>query len=220
MSLSEPASIVVAAERLLLLPERALFWPRKNALIVADLHLGKAATLRAASLAVPEGSAAADLARLSRVLDDTQATQLLLLGDLLHARQGRDPATLALVAAWRERHAALEIVLVRGNHDRAAGDPPAQWQISCVDEPLVEPPFALQHYPGASEHGYSLAGHLHPAVQLRGRGGQRERLPCFVFGATGAILPAFGSFTGAATIQPKSDERIFVVADQSVIQVQ
>jgi uncharacterized protein len=211
---------IISGEQLLLLAERAIYWPRRHTLIVADLHLGKAATFRAAGLAVPEGAAAADLVRLSRAIARTEAQRLLLLGDLLHARQGRDAATLATFAAWREQHAALDVVLVRGNHDRSAGDPPQEWRIDCVDEPWNALPFVLRHYPASDPAGYTLAGHVHPAVQLRGRGKQRERLPCFVFGPEGAILPAFGSFTGAAVVRPTPAERIFVIAEQSVIQVQ
>jgi metallophosphoesterase superfamily enzyme len=64
-----------------------------------------------------------------------------------------------------------------------------------------------------------LAGHLHPAVALGGPGRQRERLPCFLFGPRRGILPAFGSFTGAATVRPTAGERVFVVAGDEVLQV-
>jgi metallophosphoesterase superfamily enzyme len=55
------------AADILLLPGRAAFLPASATLLVADLHLGKAATFRQAGIPVPEGSAQADLARLTPV---------------------------------------------------------------------------------------------------------------------------------------------------------
>ena len=46
----------VAGERLVLLPEKAAFWPRTRALFVADFHLGKAATFRSAGIPLPPGT--------------------------------------------------------------------------------------------------------------------------------------------------------------------
>lgn len=211
-------TITVAGEELSLLPERALFWPRAGTLLIADAHWGKAASFRAAAIAVPEGGTAADLARLDAALNRTGARHLIVLGDLLHARSGRQETVLAAVGAWRAGRSELAITLVRGNHDRGAGDPPREWSIVCVEEPYALGPFALCHTPDvASAEGYRLAGHLHPAVALAGPGRQRERLPCFLFGPRAGLLPAFGSFTGAATLRPAPGDRVYVIADGSII---
>ncbi len=206
-------------ESLLLLPERALLWERTGTLVVADAHLGKAAAFRAAGLPLPGGTTTATLARLSAALDRTGAGRLLLLGDFFHARAGRAARTLAAIAGWRERHADLEVVLVRGNHDRGAGDPPSEWGFDCHDEPWIEPPFAFRHHPEEENSRYVLAGHIHPAVSLSGMGGQREKLPCFLFGERIGLLPAFGDFTGGATVRPRRGDRVFVVAGEEVVPI-
>ncbi len=108
----------------------------------------------------------------------------------------------------------MEIVLVRGNHDRGAGDPPAEWRFHCCDEPYLEPPFAFRHHPAEEEQGYVLAGHIHPALTLRGLARQREKLPCFLFGDRIGLLPAFGDFTGGAPVRPKLGDRVFVMAGE------
>jgi metallophosphoesterase superfamily enzyme len=64
-----------------------------------------------------------------------------------------------------------------------------------------------------------LAGHVHPGLTLVGRGLQRETLPCFLIGQRGAILPAFGSFTGCSVVQPQPGDRAFVVAQDEVMEV-
>ncbi|MFL6196304.1 MAG: ligase-associated DNA damage response endonuclease PdeM [Thermoanaerobaculia bacterium] len=206
-------------ETLLLLPERALFWERAATLIVADAHLGKAASFRAAAIPLPGGTTTAALDRLTSALERTGARRLLLLGDFFHARSGRASRTLAVIADWRERHAALEIVLVRGNHDKGAGDPPGEWQFECVDEPRLEPPFAFRHHPAEDPSGYVLAGHIHPAIVLEGPARQREKLPCFLFGERGGLLPAFGDFTGGATVRPRRGDRVYAVAGEEVVPI-
>jgi DNA ligase-associated metallophosphoesterase len=212
-------SIELAGEQVQLLPERALYWPRARTLFVADLHWGKAATLRAAAIALPGGGTSDDLARLSAAIERSGAARLVVLGDLLHARAGRAPQTLAAIAAWRRRHPQLELTLVRGNHDRRAGDPEVELGFACVDEPHECPPFVLRHAPARSAAGYTLAGHIHPGALLSGLGRQRLRLPCFWFGADVGVLPAFGGFTGTAAIDARPGDRVFVLADGDLIEV-
>lgn len=206
-------------ESLVLLPERALYWEERSALLIADAHWGKAATFRASGIPVPGGTTAEGLRRLTRALERTGAERIVFLGDFLHARAGRAPATLATLAGWRERHPRVEMLLVRGNHDREAGDPPEGLGVLCVDPPVREGPFVLAHYPQWIGGGYGIAGHLHPAVRLSGPARERQRLPCFWFGERGAVLPAFGEFTGLADIAASAGDRVFVVAGDAVVEV-
>jgi DNA ligase-associated metallophosphoesterase len=197
-----------------LLAERALFWPRAATLLVADLHLGKAASLRAGGVPVPRGATASDLDRLSALLRRTGATRIVVLGDLIHAATGRVPALDAAVRAWRERHPNVALTLVRGNHDQRAGDPPTGWQIEVVSAPypLAGGPFVLHHEPAVPPTGYALCGHLHPGVRLTGSAGDSVRLPCFVLGARSALLPAFGRLTGLWLVPPRPGETRVAVA--------
>jgi uncharacterized protein len=205
----------VRGESLVLLPQRALYWPRRETLLVADMHLGKAATFRSAGLPVPGGTTLASLNRLDRAIVASAARRIVFLGDLLHAREGRAPGTLDLVRRWREGNPHLELILVRGNHDRHAGDPPDDLGMGCVDGPLPDPPFAFVHDPDREAPHYAIGGHIHPAVRLVGRGRQRERLPCFWFRESSAVLPAFGDFTGNAIVNPRRSDGLMVVVGES-----
>ena len=120
------------------------------------------------------------------------------------------------LGAWRARHADVACTLVRGNHDRHAGDPPAHLHFNVVEEPWRQGPFALCHQPQTATDGYEIAGHVHPGVVLSGRGKDRVRLPCFRFGQTRALLPAFGEFTGLWTAPASPGERLYGVADDRV----
>ncbi|MFV3405773.1 MULTISPECIES: ligase-associated DNA damage response endonuclease PdeM [Pseudomonas] len=199
-----------AGEPLWLLADKALYWPARQALLVADLHIGKAASYRALHQPVPSGTSEATLARLDALLARYTCSMLIVLGDFLHARHARTPTTLAKLAAWRERHADLQIILIRGNHDRHAGDPPAQLNITVHEEPWLLEPFALRHDPEAHPTHPVLAGHVHPAFVLHGRGRQRVRLPCFVVGPQVTLLPAFGEFTGGWNVVSRPGTRLYL----------
>jgi DNA ligase-associated metallophosphoesterase len=209
----------VAGEDLVLLPERAMFWPAKKSLFVADFHLGKAASFRSAGIPLPAGTTTENVERLGRAIDKTGATQVVFLGDFLHSAQGRAASTFGRFAAWREARKALDLTIVRGNHDKKAGDPPDAWGIRCIEAGERLGPFVLNHEPGAARGGgYALAGHIHPAVRLSACG-ESLRLPCFWFGARYGVLPAFGAFTGNAEVQPRRGDQVFVIAEQEVLQV-
>ncbi len=209
----------IKTETLHLLPERAVYWPRTQTLFIADPHFGKTATFRAHAIPLPEGDMAGDLTRLSQALQRTAAKQLIVLGDLLHAARGRDETVLNTFMTWRAQHMDLRIFLVRGNHDRSAGDPPEDWGIQIVNGPTPGPYFVLSHEPLEPETGYALAGHIHPAVQLTGKGRQSLKLPCFWFGAHCGVLPAFADFTGGALIKPQVGDQIFVLTETQVMPV-
>jgi metallophosphoesterase superfamily enzyme len=108
------------------------------------------------------------------------------------------------------------MTLIRGNHDKRAGDPPASLNIRVVPEPLLLGPFALQHEPDPHPHRHVLAGHVHPVYRLNGKGRQRLRLACFRLGEDISLLPAFGAFTGGYQIERDDSCRIFVIGDNEI----
>ncbi len=209
----------VVGERLVLLAEKAVYWPAGQTLFVADFHLGKAASFRRAGIPLPSGTTAENVERLGSAIDKTRARKVVFLGDFLHSAAGRTQSTFGRFAAWRDARKALEIVIVRGNHDKKAGDPPLEWNARCIEAGEALGPFVLNHEPRASRGGYALSGHIHPAVRLTGSGEKSLKLPCFWFGARYGVLPAFGAFTGTAEVLPRRGDQVFVVAEEEVLQV-
>jgi DNA ligase-associated metallophosphoesterase len=140
---------------------------------------------------------------------------VLFLGDFLHARAAHAAGTQAAMLAWRRRRCELILTLVRGNHDKHAGDPAEQLGIDLVDEPWTVGPLSFCHHPDIAAPGYVLAGHVHPVYVLATRF-DALRLPCFVAGPRRMILPSFGSFTGGHALRPGRDERIWVSSGEAV----
>ena len=209
-------TILAGGQPLTLLPEKAAFLASSRTLLVADAHVGKAVTFRALGVPVPHGTTSETLAALSALIATWRARRVVFLGDFLHSARSHAAATLGAVARWRREHASLELVLVRGNHDDRAGDPPRYLDMRVVDEPFELDGFALCHHPAARRGAYVLAGHLHPCVSLGGRGFDHLRLPCFWLGDDVGVLPAFGAFTGMHPIRAGAGERVFAVADGAV----
>ncbi|MDR6957508.1 DNA ligase-associated metallophosphoesterase [Pseudomonas brassicacearum] len=211
-----PYPVNLAGEELWLLPEKALYWPAQETLMVADVHFGKAAAYRSLGQPVPHGTTASNIAVLDALLASLACRQLIFLGDFLHGPGSHAPGTLTALSDWRERHRHLAVTLIRGNHDKRAGDPPSALDIRVVPEPLLLGPFAVQHEPDPHPCRHVLAGHVHPVYRLSGKGRQRLRLPCFRLGGEVSLLPAFGAFTGGYQVEQDNDCRIFVIGDNEI----
>jgi DNA ligase-associated metallophosphoesterase len=217
-----PMRIQLHGEELDLHAERALYWPRRRTLIVADVHLGKDAVFRRAGLPIPAGSVASDLARLEALVDRFAAERLLVLGDLLHAplHPAKDAEWVEQVAAFRARHASLAFEGVRGNHDRAPERIPSSWNLRWLDDATHEAPFVFMHDARDDDRGYALGGHLHPVMRLNSAT-DSLRLPVFWMRARYGVLPSFGGFTGGHPIgsRVRRGERIYAVAPEGVIDI-
>jgi len=208
--------IALAGEEIVLLADKALWWPARLTVLIADTHFGKAATFRAHGIPIGDETLEHDLNRLSRLVAGTGCDRLVILGDLLHARRGRSAVTLDRVTEWRRGHANLAIELVAGNHDRAAGPPVKEWGIHILPDHSQDGPFVYTHHPAAAVAGFVLAGHLHPKILLPMDARGKIKLPCFWVRGGHAVLPAFGSFIDSATVQPAPGDAIYAIGEGEV----
>ena len=218
-SLAASVAIDIAGHMLWLTPGRAAWHPATRTLFVADVHLGKAASFRALGQPVPAGTTQDGLQRLTALVAAHGATRLVFLGDLLHSAHAQRRATIDPLRHWRDAHAALACVLVRGNHDSHAGDPPPDLGFDVVDEPWNVPdvPRLLgAHHPREIADHAVLAGHWHPAMTLRGPARDRERLPCYCRVGDLLVLPSFGAFTGASPHAPPAGSTCYAVGGERV----
>ncbi|MEM9082602.1 MAG: ligase-associated DNA damage response endonuclease PdeM, partial [Planctomycetota bacterium] len=213
------AEFELLGERLVILADLALWWPDRRTLVITDTHFGKTAAFRSHGVGVPETTTMHDLARLTRLIEFTKATRLLHLGDLVHSAEGCTEAVMDQLAGWRHEHDSLEILLVEGNHDRRAGDLPRCLAIERLQS-LNEGSFRFVHDPTQPEDSGRclVGGHIHPAVRMHA-GKRSERLKCFLASQSRVLLPAFGSFTGAMTVKPTTNDRVFVAHGNEICEV-
>ena len=176
---------------LMALPQGALFWPARRALLVADLHLEKASWFASGGQMLPPYDSIATLADLSAIAAATGAGEIWCLGDSFHDRHGCD----RLPAQARETLTALTSgtrwTWIVGNHDPGFAD---HCGGEIVDEAAVDG-LILRHEADPAETRPELSGHFHPKLRISHRGRLVSRR-CFVATQTKLILPAFGALTG------------------------
>jgi DNA ligase-associated metallophosphoesterase len=208
---SSTLCIELHGEQLLLHADKALIWPRRRTLLVADVHLGKSDVLRRHGVAVPSGSTDRDLQRLGDLIRAHAIERLVVLGDLVHSRLPDRAPWLEQLAAFRRAHSQLSMELIGGNHDRhlRASD----LQFHDLGERAVEAPFVYLHAVQPDLDGYTLGGHIHPVTVLHSKP-RKLRVPVFWRQEFGMTLPAFGALTGGWAVQASAPEKMYACAGQ------
>lgn len=207
--------IELQGELLQLLPQKAIHWDRTSTLVLSDLHLGKAGHFRKHGIPIPQKVHFDDLVNMTGLIEKHNPKRIIFLGDLFHSDLN---AEWWAFIDWLKHYPALNFILVKGNHDIIPEILFTHARINFVEN-LEEGPFFFTHMREEHPTLYNLSGHIHPGAHLFGSGKQGLILPCFQFCGSYGLLPAFGNFTGLAKVRPKSDDRVFVVADDRVIDV-
>ena len=205
--------LTIAGERMVLYGDRALYWPARSRLLIADLHLGKADIFRRSGVSLPSGSTAHDLQRLSALLAHCGARELWVLGDMLHGAVV-DTRWRDVWNHWQAQLDGVRISVIAGNHDRALIA--AGLDIDLCGAHIEDAPFSLCHEPQPHPNLHVLCGHIHPALPLPG---MRGHWPVFWMRQRLTVLPAFSQFTGGMRIAPASDERAAVCVHGEIVEV-
>lgn len=194
---------------------RALFWERKNILIISDLHVGKAAHFRKSGIAMPANILETDLQNLELLLEKFEVEHLVIVGDLFHAGKNSEMDTFC---EWRKQFSHLEISLIKGNHDRIHKDFYSEHCINILDHLLEIPPFTFIHEPIVQENKFCISGHIHPGVVI-GTARERIKLPCFSYNKDQLVLPAFSEFTGLDTKTLKKNFKTIAFTKELIFEV-
>ncbi|GAB3017613.1 ligase-associated DNA damage response endonuclease PdeM [Niabella terrae] len=207
--------IICNQETLILSPSRALYWPRRRLLLLADLHLGKTGYFRASGIPIPSSVMQQDLQRLSALINEFQPETIIVAGDMFHHDYNSD---IAIFNKWRQPYSDIPWLLVPGNHDKLLDIDYQQLGIRVTDTVYEELPFNIVHEPSEQPAGFELSGHLHPGYRLEGRARQQLRLPCFIVSEQRIILPAFSGFTGLYTsYRIRENCSYYLVVDDQVL---
>lgn len=215
-----PVSYQLKQQQLWLSADRCIFWEEEKILIVSDLHFGKTGHFRKSGIAVPQSVYKKDLQRLFSQVQYFQPKKLIVVGDLFHSRENKE---LELFLKWRNDFPALEIQLIRGNHDILHKSWYAQAGIEVVEEEIQITQFRFRHdkeIAAMGQTGYLFSGHIHPGVRISGMGRQSLCLPCFYFARDFCVLPAFSAFTGTYLMNPGESENIFAIVENKLVQLQ
>ena len=193
--------------------ERAVYLPNPDALVVADLHVGRG---EASAVSLPLGERADLVDRLGVLLDRFGPDTVVVAGDAVHTFDRVTDRARGTLNALRDRceasGAALE--LVAGNHDAALAD---AWDGPVREELVLNegdgsggdaagPPRTVvchgHEAPSTAADRYVI-GHVHPTIEIEG-----DRRPCVLRGDgtyRGADLLVLPAFTRLAAGVPVND---------------
>jgi DNA ligase-associated metallophosphoesterase len=201
----------ICSEKLTLLAEKGIFWKKKRALIVSDLHLGKAGHFRKHGIPISGKIHVTDLKILENLITQHDPKEVILLGDLFHSYRNNEwDDFLRFVTIFD----SVRFILVRGNHDIIEEYPSTLVVVDTLDRF----PFCFTHQKEETEQ-YNISGHIHPGFRIRGIAREGLTLPCFYFSTDHAVLPAFGQFTGIKKIRGNEGDKIFGIADDNVMEL-
>jgi uncharacterized protein len=214
-------AISIDGIELLLLAKRGLFWPEQKTLFIADTHFGKEATFRSHGVAVPRGSTSGTLLTIAEMIADSNATRLILLGDMFHARSSISDDIQRSLDRFFADHSQLTFSLVLGNHDRGIPRRLGSWPIDILDSGSKLGRISVSHIPQEPSEGSDLllCGHLHPAYRFQTKTDSLGKLSCFWLSNKQLVLPAIGQFTGTYVVKPIKTDRTWVIAGDQVVEV-
>ena len=188
--------IVINHQTLTLTNQRAIVWKKESALILSDLHLGKTAHFRKNGIALPVDLIQEDLKRLSQLIENYHIEKLIIVGDFLHAGKNSE---FEIFKHWKSQFLNLEIILIKGNHDRISHQNLIDLGITEVHFTYHKNDIVFSHEYIENHDSFIISGHIHPGVSLKSPIRKIVKFPCYIKTENQIILPAFSSFTGLDT---------------------
>lgn len=206
--------ITLQGESITLLPQRAVYWQRAEAIIIADVHWGKTAHFRKNGIAIPANTHDQDAKNLSDLVNEHQPKRLIIAGDLFHSKHNNEVDSFA---HWREQYPDLSVELVKGNHDILPDEVYESLNITIHKHTLELSPFTIIHdAPEQLTDSYYIHGHVHPSVKVAQRR-MAIKLDCFAVNKHSMILPAFGRFTGRHQLKASEYKDLYIIAEKEII---
>lgn len=155
--------------------DRAVYLPDADALVLADLHLGRA---EASNVDFPLGERRDLVERLDALLDRFDPAEVVVAGDVLHSF-GRVPVAVerslgSLLETIDD--AGVDLVVTPGNHDSQLA---VVYDGATADEYRLDDGTVVCHgheRPEAEADRYVI-GHDHPTIEIEGK-----RRPCYLYG--------------------------------------
>lgn len=179
--------------------DRAVYVPDADALVLADLHVGRG---EASDVEFPLGERADLVERLAALLDAFDPGEVILAGDVLHdfarATAAATESLRTLTGTCREADATPR--LIQGNHDPMLA---SVWDGTLHESLRLDDGTVVCHGhedPDRDGERYVI-GHDHPAINIEG-----QRHPCYLYGPATyrgrdlLMLPAFSRLAAGVEI--------------------
>ncbi|MFB6115446.1 MAG: metallophosphoesterase [Candidatus Nanohalobium sp.] len=192
----------------------ALYHREMELIVISDLHLGLEGGMSAKGSYIPQFQLDELLEDLEELRRRTDATRLLVNGDLKNEFKTSLYSERTEIEEFIEKAEGLfdEIILIKGNHDtfiestvEKMGYELKKYHLEnkilfthghiSLDELEVEP----------EEYETVVIGHEHPALELKDEIGVKEKVNCFLYGENNQgkafiVMPAFSTISQGSGI--------------------
>src|SRR5690606_17778945 len=201
-----------------LLAQKALYIPVHRLLVISDWHLGKLGHFRKEGFFIPQMNLEEEFLRLGSLLTSLEVSKVVFLGDLFHSEWNYEWDAFT---DYLKTFPQIDFVLTRGNHDILPAERFGTIALHVVNQLVLAEGLVFSHEPlsGLDNSCLNIVGHVHPGCEIAVRGRQTFRLPCFHLEDRVLTLPAFGRWTGLYMIRKKSNNQLFAVVNDAVIEV-
>ena len=181
----------------------AVFLPRSDIVVVADVHLGYESALARTGVFLPMVQLRKAVELIKRAREETGASRLVINGDIKHVfekltRQEK----LEVPKLVREAFDAgfREVIVVRGNHDNYVSGILKSLGVEFVEERLdLGSGITVTHgHKDVRGFDFAILGHEHPATNVS-IGGSKIKLPVYLSvpmkdGSRALVLPPIGAY--------------------------
>lgn len=207
--------LLINHQNFILTNQRAMYWSDQSALIISDLHLGKTAHFRKNGIALPASIIQQDLNRLTLLISHFKAQKLIIVGDFLHAGKNSE---ISLFHEFKSQLLDLDIILIKGNHDRVSKKRIIDWGIYSVYDTYELGEILFSHEEVETTNKFVISGHLHPGVSLY-NSNMKMKFPCYIVTGQQLILPAFSKFTGLNTRNHPKNSKYYFFSDEGIYEM-
>ncbi len=209
-------NIILKGRVFTLTNQRAVFWKEQEALILSDIHIGKTAHFRKHGIAISSEILQTDLNRLRHLIQYFNTKKILVVGDLFHAESNSDVETFKV---WLSQFSDIEWILIQGNHDIQSSHLMNELNICVVPKLTIDSYTFIHENLEDYDNVFTISGHTHPGVVIRGKGKQKLKLPCYQITSQQLILPAFSLFTGLNTRNVPEDVDYYAFTDNAIFKL-
>jgi hypothetical protein len=180
--------------------DRAVYLPAADALVCADLHVGRAA---ASNVESGLGERTTLLGRFEALVERFSPSEAVIAGDLLHAFDSLPRGTAETVRGLAEvaDEAGVRAVVTPGNHDTMLDE---LWDGPTTRERRLDGTGIVVthgHERPESDADCYVVGHDHPTIEIEG-----QRRACYLYGPDQCgdsdvlVLPAFSRLPAGVVV--------------------
>lgn len=177
----------------------ALWLAEPETALIADTHLGFGWAQRRRGELGPVHDTRSE-PKLRLLIEELRPRRIVVLGDFVHAPRPGAAERQAIESTIEWLRKSSELVLVRGNHDRAFW---RDFKLRMLEE-WESGALVARHGDRLTEPlpvgSHLVVGHLHPVLNFRDAAGARHKVRVFLTNSRATVLPAFSPYASGFEI--------------------